>query len=159
MLFAVLYLLIAQLCAAQQQYVDGPPGRQETWEGVKLHACPVGFAMAGANVRDNKFTCQRVVPASDEAKVHSVLDGGTQKDLGRGNMHVCPEGMYMRGLRSDQNKLLCSSAPSVKLKSPFLDAKGQTQGNDMHMCPVRLEQQTLMTGIYTGKNNFACAFP
>jgi hypothetical protein len=159
MLFVASYLLIARPCAAQQQYVDGPPGNQETWEGVKLHACPVGFAMAGANVKDNKFTCQRMVPASDEAQVQSVLDGGTQKDLGRGKMHVCPEGTYMRGLRSDQNKLLCSGSPSVKLQSPFVDAAGNTQGNDMHMCPERLKQQTVMTGIHTGKNNFACAFP
>lgn len=157
-LFAVSCLLGGR-CAAQQQYVDGPPGRQETWEGIKLHACPVGYAMAGANVRENKFTCQRVVPASDEAQVQSVLDGGTQKNLGWGKMHVCPDGTYMRGLRNDKNKLLCSSVSSVKLKSPFVDAKGNTQGNDMHICPVRLKQQTVMTGIHTGKNNFACAFP
>jgi hypothetical protein len=152
-------LLIARPCTAQQQYVDGPPGHQEAWSGVTLHACPVGYAMAGANVKDNKFTCQRVVPASEEAQVRSVLDGGTQKDLGRGNMHVCPEGTYMRGLHNKQNQLLCSSAPSVHLKSPFLDAEGHNQGNDMHMCPVRLEQQTVMTGIHDDRNDFACAFP
>ena len=157
MLFVIAYLLVAQPCPAQQQYVDG--GNQETWSGVKLHACPAGYAMAGANVKDNKFTCQRVVPQSEEAQVQSVLDSGTQKDFGRGNMHVCPEGTYMRGLHSEQNKLLCSSAPSVQLKSPFYDASGHTQGNAMHMCPVRLEKQTIMTGIHEGRNDFACAFP
>jgi hypothetical protein len=153
MLLLVPYLLVARLCAAQQQYVDG--NHQETWSGVQLHACPVGYAMAGANVKDNKFTCQRVVPKSEEAQVHSVLDSGTQKDLGRGNMHVCPEGAYMRGL----NELLCSSAPTVHLKSPFFDGSGHTQSNGMHMCPVRMKKQTIMTGIHEGRNDFACAFP
>lgn len=157
MLFVIAYLLVAQPCAAQQRYVDGDT--QETWNGVKLHACPVGFAMAGANVKDNKFTCQRVVPQSEEAQVQSVLDSGTQKDFGRGNMHVCPKGTYMRGLHSGQKKLLCSSAPSVNLQSPFYDASGQTQGNAMHMCPVRLKIQTIMIGIHEGRNDFACAFP
>jgi hypothetical protein len=143
----------------QQQYVDGPPGHQETWSGVKLHACPLGYAMAGAHVDDNKFTCQRVVPEAEENQVKSVLDGGTQKDLGRGNMHVCPAGTYMRGLHTGENKLLCSSAPSVHLKSPFLDAEGHNQSNDMHICPVRTGQQTVMTGIHEGRNDFACAFP
>ena len=157
MLLLVPYLLAARPCAGQQQYVDG--NHQETWSGVKLHACPVGYAMAGANVKDNKFTCQRVVPTSEEAQVHSVLDSGTQKNFGRGNMHVCPEGTYMRGLHSEQNELLCSSAPTVHLKSPFYDASGHTQGNAMHMCPVRLEKQTIMIGIHEGRNDFACAFP
>ena len=114
MLLLVPYLLAARPCAAQQQYVDG--NHQETWSGVKLHACPVGYAMAGANVKNNKFTCQRGVPKSEEAQVHSVLDSGTQKDFGRGNMHVCPEGTYMRGLHIEQNELLCSRAPTVRLK-------------------------------------------
>ena len=159
MVFVFSCLLSVRPCTAQQQFVDGPPGHQETWSGVTLHACPAGFAMAGVHVRDNKFTCQRVVPASEEAQVQSVLDSGTQKNLGRGNMHVCPEGMYMRGLHTAQNRLLCSSAPSVHLKSPFLDADGHTQGNNMHMCPVRRQQQTVMTGIHVGRNDFACAFP
>ena len=157
MLLLLPYLLVARPCAAQQQYVDR--NNQETWSGVTLHACPVGYAMAGANVDDNKFTCQRVVPKSDEAQVHSVLDSGTQKDFGRGNMHVCPEGTYMRGLHSKQNELLCSSAPSVHLKSPFYDASGHNQSNGMHVCPVRLEKQTIMIGIHEGRNDFACAFP
>jgi hypothetical protein len=157
MLYLVLYLLAARPCAAQQQYVDR--NNQETWSGVQLHACPVGYAMAGANVEDNKFTCQRVVPKSEEAQVRSVLDSGTQKDFGRGNMHVCPEGTYMRGLHSKQNELLCSSAPSVHLKSPFYDASGHSQSNAMHMCPVRLEKQTIMIGIHESRDDFACAFP
>ena len=144
---------------AQQQFVDGPPGHQETLNGITLHACPVGYAMAGANVSKNKFTCQRVVPASEEAQVKSVLDGGTQGDLGRGNMHICPAGTYMRGLHSGQNQLLCSSAPSVQLERSFLDAEGHTQGNDMHMCPKRRGKQTIMTGIHESRNDFACAFP
>lgn len=158
-MLVVSYLWIAQHCSAQQQYVDGPPGHQETWNGVKLHACPVGYAMVGTNVKDNKFTCQRMVPKSEEGQVQSVLDSGTQKDFGRGNMHVCPEGTYMRGLHSKQNQLLCSSAPSVQLKSPFYDASGHSQGNAMHICPVRLEKQTIMIGIHEGRNDFACAFP
>ena len=152
-------LFVVRISAAQQQYVDGPPGHQETVGGVTLHACPVGYAMSGANVDKNKFTCLRVVPKSEEGQVQSVLDGGTQKDLGRGNMHVCPEGSYMRGFHSKGNKLLCSSAPSVKLQSPFLDAEGHTKGNDMHMCPVRSGKQTVMTGIHESRNDFACAFP
>ena len=159
MLFLFSCVLIVRPCAAQQQFVDGPPGNQETWSGVTLHTCPVAFAMAGAHVADNKFTCQRVVPASEEAQVQSVLDSGTQRNFGRGNMHVCPEGTYMRGLHNGQNRLLCSSAPSVRLKSPFLDAGGHTQGNNMHMCPVRRKQQTVMIGIHVGRNDFACAFP
>lgn len=150
-------LLLARPCAAQQKYVDR--NNQETLNGVKLHACPVGYAMAGANVKGNKFTCERVVPKSEESQVQSVLDSGTQKDFGKGNMHVCPEGTYMRGLHSKQDELLCSSAPTVHLKSPFYDASGHTQGNGMHICPVRLEKQTIMIGIHEGRNDFACAFP
>jgi hypothetical protein len=157
LLLLVPYLLVVRPCAAQQQYVDSK--HQETWSGVKLHACPESYAMAGANVKENKFTCQRVVPKSEESQVQSVLDSGTQKDFGRGNMHACPEGTYMRGLQSKQNELLCSSAPTVHLKSPFFDASGHTQGNAMHTCPVRLEKQTIMIGIHEGRNDFACAFP
>ncbi|HTA87644.1 MAG TPA: hypothetical protein VK729_15325 [Silvibacterium sp.] len=148
--------LFSSHCFAQASFVDGPPGRQETWGGIQLHACPPAFAMQGAHVRDNRFTCLRVIPEGKEGDVHSIIDSGTQGNLGNGNMHVCPTGMYMRGLRSDQNRLLCSSSPDVLLGDTFLNLRGSTQGNNMHICPNRNGHPLIMSGIHTGRNDFAC---
>jgi hypothetical protein len=140
-------LLKSHPCLAQDEYVDG--GRQE--QG--MHACPPAYAMAGAHVSHNKFTCLRVVPPDLEHTVTSIVDHGTQGNYGRGDMHVCPAGMYMRGLHDGQNLLLCSRSPAVHLGPSSLDADGHTQGNGMHMCP----DHRIMTGIHNGRNDFACA--
>lgn len=154
---ALIAAALTGTCCAQEEKVDGPPGHQEEWRGLKLHACPAGYAMAGANVVDNRLTCVRIVPQGKEGTVTSVLDGGTQGNLGDGDIHICPSGMYMRGLHNGQNKLLCSSDPFSHLGVSFLDARGSTQGNDMHICPRRNGKATVMTGIRNDKDDFACA--
>ena len=130
-------------------------GTEEIWQGARVHVCPVGFAMQGAHVGNNVFTCVRVVPPGMERQVHSYLDRGTQGDLGRGNMHVCRPGWYMRGLHNNYDWLVCSDMPGVR--RPFLDANGTTEGNGMHMCPASRDGFTVMTGIHNGRNDFACA--
>lgn len=142
-------------CRAQvgRAYTDG--NGQEVWRGTAVHVCPVGFAMEGAHVNNNVFTCVRVVPEGMEHRVHSYLDMGTQGDLGRGNMHVCRPGWYMRGLHNNNDWLVCSDLPGVRRS--FLDANGMTEGNGMHMCPGGRGGFTVMTGIHNDRNDFACA--
>lgn len=146
-----------QAAAPQQSFVDTPPGQQEIWQNYTVHVCPPGYAMAGAHVINNQFTCLRVVASGNEGQIHSILDTGTQAEFGRGNMHVCPQGTYMRGLHAINNWLICSDGAT--LGTPFLDAAGATQGNGMHMCPVVNGRQTAMTGIDDPRNDFACAQP
>lgn len=128
---------------------------EEIWHGTRVHVCPVGFAMQGAHVGNNVFTCVRVVPEGLERQVHTYLDTGTQGDLGRGNMHVCRPGWYMRGLHNNNDWLVCSDMPGVRRS--FLDANGMTEGNGMHMCPAGRDGFTVMTGLHNGRNDFACA--
>ena len=130
-------------------------GTEEVWNRTPVHVCPEGFAMQGAHVGNNVFTCVRVVPEGMERQVHSYLDRGTQGDLGRGNMHVCRPGWYMRGLHNNYDWLVCSDIPGVQRS--FLDANGQTYANGMHMCPAGRGGFTVMTGIHNGRNDFACA--
>ncbi len=141
--------------AAQQSFVDVPPGQQEVWQGYSVHVCPPGYGMAGAQVIANSFTCLRMVPQGQESQVRSILDVGTQANFGRGSMHVCPSGMYMRGLHAINNWLICANG--VSLGSPFLDANGSTQGNSMHICPSVSGRQCVMTGIHDQRNDFSCA--
>jgi len=149
-----------------QGYWDvAPHARQETTAfGVTLHACPLGFAMGGANVVENGFSCTRVVPLGKESSVHTVYDRGTQKDFGTGSMHVCPAGMYMRGFHEGLNILACSDG--VTLAPSFLDPSGKTQmatkglnQDEAHVCPptTGLGPWGIMTGIHVGRNDFACA--
>ena len=149
-------LLLSGRCFAQASFVDGPPGRQETVSGITLQACPLAFAMQGIHVRDRRVTCLRVLPDNQAGTVHSIIDSGTQGNLGNGNMHVCPAGMYMRGFQSSQNRLLCSSSPNVLLGDSFLNLRGATQGNNMHICPNRNGHPLIMSGIHTSRNDFAC---
>jgi hypothetical protein len=141
--------------AAQQSFVDVPPGQQEVWQGYSVHVCPLGYGMAGAQVIANSFTCLRMVPQGQEGQVRSILDAGTQANFGRGSMHVCPSGMYMRGLHAINNWLICANG--VSLGNPFLDPNGATQGNGMHMCPSVSGRQSVMTGIHDQRNDFSCA--
>ena len=130
-------------------------GTEENWHGARVHVCPLGFAMQGAHVGNNVFTCVRVVPEGWERQVHTYLDRGTQGDLGRGNMHVCRPGWYMRGLHNNYDWLVCSDMPPAQ--RPFLDANGMTEENGMHVCPMTRDGFTVMTGIHNGRNDFACA--
>ena len=156
---AACLLAIACLCGVLSRaqvgssFTDG--NTEEAWQGTRVHVCPVGFAMQGAHVNNNVFTCVRVVPEGWERQVHTYLDRGTQGDLGRGNMHVCRPGWYMRGLHNDYDWLVCSDMPGVRRS--FLDANGTTEGNGMHMCPISRDGFTVMTGIHNGRNDFACA--
>jgi eukaryotic-like serine/threonine-protein kinase len=149
------------------QFVDGPPGGQEVFSGTSIHVCPLGFAMGGANVSKNQFTCVKVIPNASRLVscntspgavtcLNSVLDVGTHANYGRGSMHVCPTGTYMRGLHDGKNWLVCTGgvdlSPSSQNPSIFLDSNGATVGNDMHMCP----QSSIMTGIHDERNDFAC---
>lgn len=142
----------------QEEVIDGPPGTQEVFNGTSVHVCPLGFAMLGAHVSDNRFTCVRVVPRGREHEVHTILDTGTQHDYCCGNMHVCPGGMYMRGLHDGNNWLVCSDGADVVVEGSFVDQHGDHQANGMHVCPtVDQGRITIMTGIHNGRNDFACA--
>jgi len=148
---------IGAYCHGQEQKIDGPPGTQETFDGTSVHVCPVGYAMRGAHVSDNRFTCVRVVASEREREVHTILDRGTQHNFGRGDMHVCPGGMYMRGLHDGNNWLVCSDRAGVVVEGSFVDQHGDHQENGMHVCPVEQGRITIMTGIHNGRNDFACA--
>lgn len=138
-------------------YTDSAPVLRELWQGVNVHVCPVGYAMAGAHVINDWFTCVRVVDDAHLSEVRSIVDAGTQGNYGLGDMHVCPAGMYMRGLNDPANLLVCSYGANVQLDAPSLDANGATQGRGMHMCPATSAGQEVMTGIHNLRNDFACA--
>ncbi len=136
--------------------VDVPPGRQERWSGTSVHVCPPGFAMAGAHVVANRFTCVRIVGSGHESEVRSALDTGSLQDYGTGPMRICPFGTYMRGLHDINHWLICANAAGVALGTPFLDAHGTTQRNGMHTCPI-VVTQSVMVGIDSRRNDFLCA--
>jgi hypothetical protein len=158
----LLWAMLAAACAlstvatAADVIIDR--GSQERYGNTNVHVCPVGFAMAGAQVNRNVFKCVRVVPPG--RGVQTLLDTGTNRNFGRGNMHVCPAGSYMRGLHDGKNWLVCSNG--VALEPTFLDAHGRTQtpdGGGMHQCPVGGDgRPSIMVGIHNGRNDFACAY-
>jgi hypothetical protein len=133
-----------------EEYVD--TGTQE--QG--MHACPVGFAIAGVHLENNLFLCRRVVHYGDENYVMTIFDAGPGTQ--RADMHACPDGTYMRGLRADQNNLLCSYAsrrgqPQDWL-TEFEDMSSQDYG--MHTCPVTSGNISFLTGIRADQNRFLC---
>jgi hypothetical protein len=151
--------------AFSQTYVDGgngSDGHQETFNGISIHTCPVGYAMEGAHVSDNAFLCVEVVPTGQESNVTTLVDADTQApDDSSTTIHVCPNGMYMRGLHNGKNLLVCSAGANVGTINRFLDKDGATQGSpqgyNMHVCPSRNNYLTVMVGIQDSHNDFACA--
>ncbi len=156
--------LICVRCVAQE-YQDGPPvspATQGVFNNWYTHVCPVGYAMAGALVSDNRFLCLRVVPASGEAGVQTYLDTDTQGTVGGVTMHVCKAGWYMRGYHQINNWLVCSQSPLVQVNPSFLDPAqnyGPTEDYGMHVCGILHGKRAVMTGILDSSNHFSCAEP
>lgn len=135
----------------QEEYVDSSTVEQD------MHACPVGFAIAGVRADRNQFLCRRVMRYGEEKYVVTVLDPGIAPTV-RGEMHACPPGMYMRGLRIDRNDLLCSYDGRRGDEWRDGDEFGDTSSVDwdMHVCPA-LGGITYLTGIREDENRFLCA--
>ena len=134
----------------QEEYVD--TGTQE--QG--MHACPVGFAIAGMNIDKNLFLCRRVVRNGEENYVITIFDAGPGTQ--RADMHACPNGTYMRGLRADQNNLLCSYDSRRGQPQDWLTEFEDTssQAYDMHTCPATSGNISFLTGIRADQNRFLC---
>jgi hypothetical protein len=133
-----------------EEYVD--TGTQE--QG--MHACPVGFAIAGVHLESNLFLCRRVVHYGDENYVMTIFDAGPGTQ--RADMHACPDGTYMRGLRADQNNLLCSYDSRRGQPQDWLTEFEDTnsQDYDMHTCPATSGNISFLTGIRADQNRFLC---
>jgi len=132
----------------KEEYVDTNTVEQN------MHACPLGFAIAGVRADKNLLLCRRVMRSGEEGFVETILDRNTV----RADMHVCPMGMYMRGLRIDQNLLLCSydsrNGSPNDWQTEFEDTGSVDY--DMHVCPVSANSIRYLTGIRADQNRFLC---
>jgi hypothetical protein len=133
---------------------DGPGGTTFT-QCNGMHCCPNGFAMTGANVDKNRFTCRRVMPDDQLVRQSCFVDEGTQ----RFGMHACPFGHYMRGLHVGHNDLTCCRDSQRFPNQPLAErVDDNTQENGMHACVSSLQEA--MIGIHVSRNDFVCGqFP
>ena len=131
-----------------EEYVDTDTVEQN------MHACPIGFAIAGVRADKNLLLCRRVMRPGEEGFVQTILDRNTV----RSDMHACPTGMYMRGLRIDQNLLLCSydsrNGSPNDWQIEFEDVGSVDY--DMHVCPASDNSIRYLTGIRADQNRFLC---
>jgi hypothetical protein len=128
---------------------DMDPGTQCTVGGVRMHCCPTGYVMIGADAAHNSFKCgplQAAQPAGPP-----TLDNGTQ----RYGMHSCPAGSVMVGLRLDTNQLACLPLPSGWITYERVDG-GTHDSTGMHVCDA-FAPTAAMSGIRADRDQMLCA--
>jgi hypothetical protein len=96
------------LCTSNYRTNGGPSSRivdgstTVTLGGLRMLACPTGYAVKGVHIGRNVLACERA--GIDEDGV--VADTSTV----RAGMHACPRGMLMKGLHVGRNVLACVPA-------------------------------------------------
>lgn len=139
----------------QEEYVD------TSYMEQSMHACPIGFAIAGVRLDRNQLLCRRVMRRGEESFVATVTDEG--QITARYEMHACPEKMYLRGFDADQNRFLCSydsrKNPPQEWRNEAVNSVDQpgSVGHDMHICPLTGDNITYLTGLRADQNLFLCA--
>jgi hypothetical protein len=123
-------------------------GNQCTVGGARMHCCPPGQAMIGAQVSRNIFKCAPV-----PLTAIPFLDISTQRD----GMHACQPGAVMVGLQAANNQLACQFTAQA-IGNEVVDIG--TQDTDvrrpanMHVCPEF--NGFVMAGIHVGQNLLLC---
>ncbi len=136
---------------------------------LRMHCCPFGQGMTGANIGENTFQCKTVAFA--EERSCRLVRNGVRNFPGGISIRACPVGFYMKGLHAGDNALICceynslnrstsvsfdgitnsTQVPAPRIKDPFPWA-GVCGDGFVHACPA----QSVMEGYSIGNNWNLC---
>jgi hypothetical protein len=128
-------------------------GKQEIFNNYKVHVCPLGYAMIGADAEGNIFRCRRVVTQDEERFVQTTVDTNTRRE----DMHACPKGMYMRGLHLVNDWLICSYNGKNGLNLEASEFQAMDAIREINVCTQSPNTLSYMVGIdIKSPINFLC---